>query len=160
MGNTGPYGDPPLKIKISKIGLRHVLSWPKVGLEPKFHDPGTFGGFGNRENKVLSDIQRIFNTGPYGDPPLKIKILKSGFLHAREDQKIDPEPKFHGPRSIKWQRLGRTTEKGSIFNTGPYGDPSLKIKILTIGLRHVLSWPKLSLEPKFHDPGTFFTFLP
>ena len=34
--NTGPYGDPPLKIKISKIGLRHVLSWFKMGLEPKF----------------------------------------------------------------------------------------------------------------------------
>ena len=46
--NTGPYGDPPLKIKISKIGLRHVLSWPKLGLEPKFHDPGTFSGFGKR----------------------------------------------------------------------------------------------------------------
>ena len=39
-------GTPPLKIKISKIGLRHVLSWPKLGLEPKFHDPVTFGGFG------------------------------------------------------------------------------------------------------------------
>ena len=38
----------PLKIKISKIGLRHVLSWPKLGLAPKFHDPGTFGGFGKR----------------------------------------------------------------------------------------------------------------
>ena len=38
----------PLKIKILKIGLRHVLSWPKLGLEPKFHDPGTFGGFGKR----------------------------------------------------------------------------------------------------------------
>ena len=46
---TGPYGDPPLKIKISKIGLRHVLSWPKLGLEPKFHEPGTFGGFGKSE---------------------------------------------------------------------------------------------------------------
>ena len=34
--NTGPYGDPPLKIKISKIGPRHILSWPKLGLEPKF----------------------------------------------------------------------------------------------------------------------------
>ena len=49
--NTGPYGDPPLKIKISKIGLRHVLSWPKLGLEPKFHESGTFGGFGNRERE-------------------------------------------------------------------------------------------------------------
>ena len=38
--NTGPYGTPPpLKIKISKIGLRHVLSWHKLGLEPKFHAP-------------------------------------------------------------------------------------------------------------------------
>ena len=32
-------------------------------------------------------------------PPLKIKILKSGFLHVREDQKIGPEPKFHVRRS-------------------------------------------------------------
>ena len=47
--------------------------------------------------------------------------------------------------------------KGVIFNTGPYGD-TLKIKKSKIGLRHVLSWPKLSLEPKFHDSGTFFTF--
>ena len=47
--NTGQYGEPPLKIKISKIGLRSDLSWPKLGLEPKFHEPGTFGGFGKRE---------------------------------------------------------------------------------------------------------------
>ena len=44
--NTGPYGDPPLKIKILKIGLRSDLSWAKVGLEPKYHEPGSFGGFG------------------------------------------------------------------------------------------------------------------
>ena len=50
--NTGPYGTPlpPLNIEISKIGLRHVLSWPKLGLEPKFHEPGTFGCFGKREH--------------------------------------------------------------------------------------------------------------
>ena len=53
--NTGPYGDPPLKIKISKIGLRTDLSWPKLGLEPKFHDPGTFGGFGKREHTDIQD---------------------------------------------------------------------------------------------------------
>ena len=47
--NTGPYGDPPLKIKILKTGLRSDLSWPKVFLEPKYHEPGTFGGFGKRE---------------------------------------------------------------------------------------------------------------
>ena len=37
----------------------------------------------------------IFNTGPHGDP----KVLKSGFVDAREDQKIGPEPKFHAPMS-------------------------------------------------------------
>ena len=31
-----------VKIKILKIRLRSDLSWPKVGLEPKFHEPGTF----------------------------------------------------------------------------------------------------------------------
>ena len=39
----------PFKIKILKIGLRSDLKWPKLGLEPKFHEPGTFGGFGKRE---------------------------------------------------------------------------------------------------------------
>ena len=38
-----------MDIKILKIGLRSDLSWPKVGLQPKFHGPGTFGGFGKRE---------------------------------------------------------------------------------------------------------------
>ena len=42
-----------VKIKISKIGLRHVLSWPKLGLEPKFHDPGTFGGFKKRGQRFI-----------------------------------------------------------------------------------------------------------
>ena len=51
--NTGPYGDPPLKIKISKIGLRHVLSWPKLGLEPKVHESGTFDGFGKRGQSFI-----------------------------------------------------------------------------------------------------------
>ena len=40
-----------VKIKISKIGLRHVLSWPKLGLEPKCHESGTFGGFGKTRTK-------------------------------------------------------------------------------------------------------------
>ena len=53
--NTGPYGEwgPPLEIKISKIGLRHVLIWLELGLDPQFHDPGTFGGFGKREQSVI-----------------------------------------------------------------------------------------------------------
>ena len=59
---------------------------------------------------------------------------------------------------LKWQRLGWTTEKGLIFNTGPYGDPPLRIKILKIGLLSDVSWPKVGLKPKFHDPGTFGGF--
>ena len=57
----------PLKnqIKISKIGLSHVLSWPKLGLEPKLHDTGTFVVFAKREQSLFP----IFNTGPYGTPP-------------------------------------------------------------------------------------------
>ena len=38
---TGPYGQLPFKIKILKIWLFHVLSWPKLGLEPKFHEAAT-----------------------------------------------------------------------------------------------------------------------
>ena len=50
----------PFKNEKFKNRLCHVLGWLILGLEPKFHDPGTFGGFGKRE-------QRIFNTGPYGE---------------------------------------------------------------------------------------------
>ena len=52
--NTVPYGD-PLKIKISKTGLHSDLSWPKLGIEPQFHDHVTFGGFG----KQITDRQTI-----------------------------------------------------------------------------------------------------
>ena len=53
MFNTGPYG-------ILKIGLRHVLSWPKLGSEPTFHDPGTFGGFGKMA-KIRVDNRKGVN---------------------------------------------------------------------------------------------------
>ena len=46
---------PPLKIKILKIGPRHVLIWPKLFLEAKFHEPGTFGGFGKRDQTNPQD---------------------------------------------------------------------------------------------------------
>ena len=74
-------------------------------------------------NKVLSDIQRIFNTGPYGDPPLKIKILKSGFLHAREDQKIGPEPKFHVPRSSNGKDYGGQPKRSQFLTLDHMGTP-------------------------------------
>ena len=53
--NTGPYGEPPLKIKILKIGFRHVLSWPTLGLETKFHEAVTFGGFGKHAQTNQQD---------------------------------------------------------------------------------------------------------
>merc|ERR1712244_105696 len=111
-------GDPPLKIKISKIGLRHVLSWTKLGLESKFHESGTFGGFGKRRQS----LSRIFNTGPCGDPLLKIKISKIGLRHVLSWPKLGLEPKFH--ESGTFGGLGKREQSLSrIFNTGPYGDP-------------------------------------
>ena len=98
----------------------------------------------------------FFNTGPYGDSPLEIKILKSCFLHARQDQKIGPEPKCRVPRSSNgWYY--REQLKGGYFLTLDHmgTPPPLKIKKMKIGLRHVLSRPKLSLEAKSHDPGPF-----
>ena len=100
--NTGPYGDPPLKIKISKIGLRHVLSWPKLGLEPKFHESGTFGGFGKRGQS----LSRIFNTGPYGDPPLKIKISKIGLRHVLSWPKLGLEHRVLRHGDADWDFRG------------------------------------------------------
>ena len=40
--NTGPYQN------FENRALTHVLSWPKLGLEPKCYDTLTFGGFGKR----------------------------------------------------------------------------------------------------------------
>ena len=46
-----------LKKNNSKLGLRHVLSWPKLGTEPTFYETGTIDGFRKRA-QILSDIQR------------------------------------------------------------------------------------------------------
>ena len=62
---------------------------------------------------------------------------------------------YLGPQMAKIRVENR---KGVNFLHCTIWGPPLKIKILKIGLRHVLSWPKLSLGPKFHDSGTFFTF--
>ena len=47
--------------------------------------------------KIRVDNQNgvIFNTGPYGDPTLRIKIFEISFVHAREDQKIGLVPNFN-----------------------------------------------------------------
>ena len=38
----------PLKNQNFENRASTCLSWPKLGLEPKFHESGTFGGFGKR----------------------------------------------------------------------------------------------------------------
>merc|ERR1711963_657680 len=91
--------------------------------------------------------------------PLKIKILKSDFLHARKDQMIDPEPKFYVPRSSNGKDYGGQPKRCRIFNTGLYGDPPpLKIKILKRGFLPAREDQKIGLGPKFHVPGTFGGF--
>ena len=39
--NIEGNGEPPLKMKILKIGLFHVRKGPNIGPEPNFHDPMT-----------------------------------------------------------------------------------------------------------------------
>ena len=62
---------------------------------------------------------------------------------------------YLGPQMAKIRVENR---KGVNFEHWTIWGHPLKIKILKIGLRHVLSWPKLSLDSKFHDSGIFFTF--
>ena len=68
--NTGPNGDPPLKIKISKIGLRSDLSWHKLGLEPKCHLM-TLGGFGKRAQTHTPHTYSLYSKD-------KIHFLRKG----------------------------------------------------------------------------------
>ena len=45
--------------KVQNHAPRHVLSWPKLGLETKFHDPESFGGSGKREHINTQDSSFI-----------------------------------------------------------------------------------------------------
>ena len=79
-------GPPPLKIKILKIGLRSDLNWPKVDLEPKFHDTGTLGGFGSFDSCFISIDITLANcfqpTGHSFSPRNVYNILGDGtFYH-------------------------------------------------------------------------------
>ena len=43
--------EPPTPLENQNVenrALRSDLSWPKLGLEPKFQGAGTFGGFGKQ----------------------------------------------------------------------------------------------------------------
>ena len=57
----------------------------------------------------------LIYTEPYGPPPLKIKKLKSDFLHTREDQKIGQEPTFHAPRPSNGKDYSGQPKRGHLY---------------------------------------------
>ena len=69
----------------------------------------------------IDDIGEIPISSGFFTPPLKIKILKIGLLHAREDQAIDPEPKFHVPRSSNGKYYGGQPKRGNYFTLDHMG---------------------------------------
>ena len=78
--NTGPYGQPPLKIKILKNGLRNDRCRPKRGLQPTFHETWIFGG-----GCAAARLRRVCNHPAFGR---KSKFWKSVFcmsLGVRKD---------------------------------------------------------------------------
>ena len=78
--------------------------------------------------------------------------MKSVFLHARRDQKIDQEPNFHEPRSSNGGYY-REQPKWLILTLDHMGTP-LKNQNFKNKASSCLSWPKLGLEPKNHEAGT------
>merc|ERR1711923_336495 len=92
----------PLKIKILKSSFLHARDDQKNAQNQNFMH------LGPQMAKIRVDNRKRVNFLHWTiwGPPLKIKILKSGFLHAREDQKIGPEPKFHVPRSSNGKDWG------------------------------------------------------
>ena len=80
----------------------------------------------------------------------KIKILKSGFLHVREGQIFINIGSQMGDISVNKQRAN--------FNTGPYGDPLKNQNFENRASTCFKLAPKLGLEPKFHESGTFDGF--
>ena len=58
----------PLKNQNFENRASSCFKLAQIRPRAKFHEAGTFGAFGKRAQN-LSDFQRIFNTGPYGDPP-------------------------------------------------------------------------------------------
>ena len=93
-----------------KIGLRHVLSWPKLSLAPKFHDAGTFLLFFTLDRlgapKKTKQKQTFFYKG---DPPKKLEFFKKNYLHLLIF-KIFILSKFHSPMC----RNGRNFTKKKI----------------------------------------------
>ena len=56
-------------LKNQNFGLRHVLTWPKLGLEPKFHESWTIGGFGKRAQSVIQYPADFLTLDHMGNPP-------------------------------------------------------------------------------------------
>ena len=91
---------PSLKIKFSKIGLRHVLSWSKLGVKPKFLESGTVGGFRKR-GQSFNQYPAVFNTGPYWDP-LKNKNFENRASSCFKLTQSSPRAKISWPWDFWW----------------------------------------------------------
>ena len=82
------------------------LSWPKLGLEPKFQETGTFGGFGKRAQSV-SYIQLMLTL----DHISKIGLLR----HVLSWPELGLEPKYHDPGTFGDTHNHDTIPKCYIF---------------------------------------------
>ena len=96
--NTVPYGTPPppLKIQVSKIGARHVSSWSKLGLEPKYHDPGTFGGSGQRGQtyRQTDKIREYIESSHFPLPVCSARTAVKGNRESKDLCKVHPYHQF------------------------------------------------------------------
>merc|ERR1711923_646621 len=93
--------------------------------------------------------------GTIWGPPLKIKILKSGFLHAREDQKIGPEPKFHVPRSSNGKDEGGKPKRGHFLTLDHMGTP---LKNQNFENRDSLCFKLAKIKPRAKMSGSWDIF--
>ena len=59
----------------SCFNLAQILSWPKVGLGPKCHDTGTFGGFGKR-GQINRQTRFMFFKYRYDPKVMNIQLEK------------------------------------------------------------------------------------
>ena len=123
--------EPPLKMKISKIGLRHILSWPKLDPEPKFHDPGFFRSFFLALDRLCPLNKNIYKSLIFtlnvcknilGDPLKKGNFSKKIFLHLLIS-KIFTLSKFHSPICWNGWDFRKKREKHIFLTLDHMGTP-------------------------------------
>ena len=115
--NTRKTPQKSIKMKISKIGLRHVLSWFKMGLEPKFGggDKKNWPKISKRGSRVLGikecDAWWLRKQTYHFGICLWKTHTKNRLRYVLSWFKVGLEPKFHeamtfsewGNHKQKWQ---------------------------------------------------------